>query len=51
MADAALELHLPQPILRVHVAETEQRVGLGRREDVRNRVGVADDVDRRTTGR
>ena len=47
MPDAALELHLPQPILRVHIAEAEQGVGLVGREDVRDGVGVADDVDRR----
>ena len=46
MSDAPLKLHLPQAILRVHVAEAEQRVELGRREDVRNGVGVANDVDR-----
>ena len=47
VSDAALQLHLPQPILRVHVAEAEERVRLVRREDVRDGVGVADDVDRR----
>ena len=46
MSDAPLQLHLPQAILRVYIAETEQRVRLVGREDVRNRVGVANDVDR-----
>ncbi len=47
VADAPLQLHLPEPVLRVHVAEAEERVQLVRGVDVRNRVGVADDVDRR----
>jgi hypothetical protein len=42
--DAPLELHLPQTVLRVYVAETEERVALGVRDDVRNGVRVADNV-------
>ena len=44
--DSALELHLPQPVLGVDEAETEERVPLGRREDVRDGVGVAHDLHR-----
>ena len=47
VADPALELHLPEAILRVRVAEAEQAIELVRREDVRNGVGVADDLDGR----
>ena len=47
VADAALELHLPQPVLRVHESQAEQRVGHGRRENMRNGVGVTNDVDGR----
>ena len=46
MADAALELHLPEPVLRVDVAKAEQTIELVRREDVRNGVRIAHDVDR-----
>ena len=46
MADAALEFHLPQAVLCVHVAEAEQRVHLARGEDVGNGVCVANDLDR-----
>ena len=35
-----------QAILCVHVAESEQRIELVRGEDVRDRVGVTDDLDR-----
>ena len=45
VSDAPLELHLPEAILRVDVAEAEQPVELVRGEDVRDRVGVAHDVD------
>src|SRR5262249_47660852 len=44
-ADASLKLHLPQSILRVHVAKAEERVQLVRRQDVWNAVRVAHDVD------
>ena len=44
LADAALELHLPQTILGVRVAESEERVEPARGEDVCHRVPVADDV-------
>jgi hypothetical protein len=47
VADPALKLHLPQPVLRVHVPQAEQRIDLGRREDVRNRIGIAHNLDRR----
>ncbi len=46
MPDPPLKLHLPEAILGVDVAEAEQRVALGRREDVRDGVGVAHDLDR-----
>ena len=41
----ALKFHLPQPILRVHVAQPEQRIHLVRGEDVRDRIGIPDDID------
>ena len=47
MTDAPLEFHLPQPVLGVHVAEAVERVGFRGREDVRDGVGVAHDLDRR----
>ena len=43
VADAALKLHLPEAILRVDVAQAEERVTFLVREDVRNRVAIADD--------
>src|SRR5205807_7939940 len=43
VADAALKLHLPETILRVDVAEAEERVTFLAGEDVRNRVAIADD--------
>ena len=51
VADPPLELHLPQPILGVDVAEAEERVAFRGREDVRDRVRVADDLDRRRDAR
>ena len=45
-AGAALELDRPQPLLRMHVAEPEESIERVRRQDVRNGVGVAHDVDR-----
>ena len=47
VSDAALEFHLPEPILGVHVSQPEQRIGQRRRENVRDGVGVAHDLDRR----
>ena len=47
VANPALELHLPEAILRVRVTETEQSIELVRCDDVRDGVGVADDLDRR----
>ena len=47
VADAPLKFHLPEAILRVHVTEPVKRVGLGFRNDVGDRVGVAHDLDRR----
>ncbi len=44
---AALELHLPQPILRVGVAHGEPAVALALREDVRHALPVAHDLHRR----
>src|SRR3954471_11970401 len=46
MSDAALKLHLPEPVLRVHIAKAVERVELRRGKDVRNVIAVADDVDR-----
>jgi uncharacterized protein (TIGR02757 family) len=50
-ADSTLEFHLPQAILGVHVTETEKRVEFCRRQHMRNRIGVPNDVDgRRRSG-
>ena len=46
VADPALKLHLPQPVLGMDEAEAEERVALRRGEDVRDGVGVAHDLDR-----
>ena len=51
VADAALEFHLPQAVLCVHVAEAEQRVHLARGEDVGNGVCVANDLESSERGR
>ena len=45
VTDAALELHPPQAILRMDVAEAVERIEPGRGEHMRNTVGVADDLD------
>jgi uncharacterized protein (TIGR02757 family) len=45
--DTPLKFHLPQAVLRVRVAEAEERIGFVRREDVRNGVRVANDFHRR----
>ena len=44
--DPPLELHLPQPVLGVHVAEPVERVSPRRGKNMRDGVGVADDLDR-----
>jgi hypothetical protein len=46
-ADPPLELHLPQPILSVDITQGVEAVAFGCREDVRDGVGIADDLDRR----
>ena len=46
-ADAAVHLHLPHPILRVHETEREQRIVLAPGQDVRHAVRVPDDLHRR----
>ena len=46
MPDPPLKFHLPEAILGVDVSEAEERVALGGREDVRDRVRVAHDFDR-----
>jgi uncharacterized protein (TIGR02757 family) len=46
-SDSALELHLPEAILGMHIAETEKRIELCRSEHVRNRIDVPNDFDRR----
>jgi hypothetical protein len=45
-AEAAVDLELPQAILRMREAEREVRVALGAREDMRHAVRVAQDFDR-----
>src|SRR5207248_2358932 len=45
-SNTTLKLHLPQAILRVRVPEAVERVELGGREDVRDGVGITNDVDR-----
>jgi len=47
VTNASLELHLPQPILRVRVAQTVERVEFRRGENVRNGIGVPHDLNRR----
>jgi hypothetical protein len=42
--DAPREVHLPQPVLRVYVAEREQRICLAGGHDVRDRVRIALDL-------
>ena len=46
-AQAALELHLPQPVLGVNEAEGEIGVAVGARADAHHAVAVAGDLDRR----
>src|SRR5439155_15778052 len=51
LPDPPLELHLPQSVLGMDVSEAEERIEPGAREDVRDRVGVANDFDwRRNAG-
>jgi hypothetical protein len=45
-SDPALEFHLPQSILCVNVAQSEESIARCRCEDMWNGVGVADDLDR-----
>ena len=47
LRDAALEFHLPEPVLRMDVAHREPAVALVRRADVRHAFVVAHDLDRR----
>src|SRR5262245_16006564 len=46
VADAPLEFHLPEAVLSMHVAKTKKRIRFARCKDVRDRVGIAHDVDR-----
>ena len=51
LADPALHLQLPEPVLRVHVAHGEGAVPGRLRVDVRDRMGVAHDLHRRVEAR
>jgi hypothetical protein len=45
--DSALEFHLPEAVLSMHVTETEKRIEFCRSKDVRNCIGVSNDIDGR----
>src|SRR5262245_63322287 len=45
VADTPLEFHLPEAVLSMNVAKAKERIGFGRCEDVRDRVGIPHDVD------
>jgi hypothetical protein len=43
--DASVHFQLPQSVLRMHIAESELRIALGAREDVRHAVCIAKNFD------
>jgi hypothetical protein len=47
MTHTTLKLHLPQAVLRMRVAQSEERVALGCTVNVGDVVGVADNLHRR----